>query len=148
MGDAARAADDDSDDGQAVRRWRATGRTTRAVNPASEDEEGEEDEEGGETRRLPRDFCPVWRSEDDLPETARALYREAAALAAVPTATLVRAAAQVEHRLEVWGLRRAQRGRDKGKGKGKERERGKGKGKGRGKEGPIIPDGATTDSDF
>ena len=59
----------------------------------------------------------MWRSEDDLPEMARALYRAAADLVAVPALTLVRAAAQVERRLEVWCLRRARRRRDKGKGK-------------------------------
>ena len=128
--------EDDSDDGEARRRWKAVGRATKAVDPAPEEDEDED----SETRRHPRDFCPVWRSEDDLPETARALYREAAALAAVPTATLVRAAAQVERRLEVWGLRRARRARDKGKGK--ENERGKGKGRGRGRD-----NGAVTDPD-
>ena len=130
--------EDDSDDGEARRRWKAVGRATKAVDPAPEEDEDED--EDSKTRRHPRDFCPVWRSEDDLPETARALYREAAALAAVPTATLVRAAAQVERRLEVWGLRRARRARDKGKGK--ENERGKGKGRGRGRD-----NGAVTDPD-
>lgn len=78
-------------------------------------------DEDEENTRQPRDFCPVWRSEEDLPDIARMLYREAAERAAIPLVVLVRAAAQVERRLEVWCMQRAkERRREKGKGKATE----------------------------
>ncbi|KAI0478998.1 hypothetical protein GGR56DRAFT_355464 [Xylariaceae sp. FL0804] len=66
-----------------------------------------------------RDFCPVWRAEEDLPEVAKAFYRKAAELAAIPLNTLIRSAAQVERQLEIWCLRKSKEKQDsieKGKG--------------------------------
>lgn len=56
----------------------------------------------GRKKRPERDFCPVWRNKDDLPDAARILYQEAGDLAAIPLQTLITAAVQVERRLEIW----------------------------------------------
>jgi RNA polymerase I-specific transcription initiation factor RRN7 len=56
----------------------------------------------GRRKRPERDFCPVWRKQDDLPEAARILYRDAADSAAIPLQTLITSAVQVERRLEIW----------------------------------------------
>ncbi|RYO75486.1 hypothetical protein DL762_010024 [Monosporascus cannonballus] len=113
-------------DGESTRRYRAVNRTVKVVEAAPDSPAGkEEEEEEEDTRqRQPRDSCPVWRSEEDLPDVARLLYSEAAEMAAVPLASLVRAAAQAERRLEVWCTQRAKERREKGKG-----EEGKGKGR-------------------
>ncbi|KAH9908602.1 hypothetical protein F4778DRAFT_354333 [Xylariomycetidae sp. FL2044] len=75
-----------------------------------------------EEKRHPRNFCPVWRSEADLPPVAKVLYARAAGLAALPLDTLLLCAVQVERQLEVWCLKQAKekRGKEKGKGKGKQ----------------------------
>ncbi|KAH6658951.1 hypothetical protein BKA67DRAFT_529141 [Truncatella angustata] len=80
----------------------------------------------GNTRKRPdRDFCPTWRTEEDLPATAKALYREAADLAAIPLKSLIVAGLQVERRLEIWSAQREKQKRRTGevaedaKGKGK-----------------------------
>ncbi|KAI0165675.1 hypothetical protein GGR57DRAFT_512730 [Xylariaceae sp. FL1272] len=65
-------------------------------------------------RTQPRNLCPVWRLEEDLPDVAKSLYQKAASLAALPLATLLRGATQVEKQLEYWCR---QRMREKGKGK-------------------------------
>jgi RNA polymerase I-specific transcription initiation factor RRN7 len=67
----------------------------------------------------PRNLCPIWRSERDLPDAAKVLYGKAAELAGIPLATLIRGAAQVERRLELWCIQKAKEkseGKDKGKG--------------------------------
>ncbi|OTB13211.1 hypothetical protein K445DRAFT_320386 [Daldinia sp. EC12] len=65
-----------------------------------------------------QDFCPVWRTPEELPDAAKVFYEKAASIAAIPLHMLVRGATQVERRLEVWCIQRAKE-RDKGKGKGK-----------------------------
>ncbi|KAI0597446.1 hypothetical protein F4775DRAFT_593364 [Biscogniauxia sp. FL1348] len=73
--------------------------------------------------RNPQDFCPIWRTEDDLPPAAKVLYNRAADLAGIPLSDVVRCATQVERRLEMWSCGRTgeeRRRRDKGKGKGKD----------------------------
>ncbi|KXJ92346.1 hypothetical protein Micbo1qcDRAFT_162593 [Microdochium bolleyi] len=67
------------------------------------------------TRRDNELWCPIWRTPEDLPQTARFFYEEAAALAAVPLSTLVRACAQVERRLEVWCEQRSRERRGQAK---------------------------------
>lgn len=84
-----------------------------AVEPVPDPDDAETKKE-----KQPRDFCPVWRTQEDLPDAARALYSKAASLAAIPLSTLVRGATQIERRLEVWCAQRASKQRDKGKGKG------------------------------
>jgi RNA polymerase I-specific transcription initiation factor RRN7 len=66
----------------------------------------------------PRNLCPVWRSEEDLPEAAKVLYGKAAELASIKMITLIRAAKQVERQLELWCIQKT-KGDIKGKGKGK-----------------------------
>ncbi|RYP91371.1 hypothetical protein DL770_002511 [Monosporascus sp. CRB-9-2] len=88
-------------DGESTRRYRAVNGTVKVVEAAPDSPAGKEDE-GDARQRHPRDSCPVWRSEEDLPDVARLLYLEAAEMAAVPLVSLVRAAAQVERRLEAW----------------------------------------------
>lgn len=61
-------------------------------------------------RRPERDLLPVWRTEDDLPSTAKVFYTEAARTAAIPLRTLITATNQVERRLELWCDKR---GRDR-----------------------------------
>ncbi|KAI0132773.1 hypothetical protein BJ170DRAFT_261598 [Xylariales sp. AK1849] len=76
------------------------------------------------TRKRPeRDFCPVWRTEDDLTAAAKAFYQQAATLAAIPLKTLITAAFQVERQLEVWSAekeraKRKETANPKDKGKG------------------------------
>ncbi|KAK9778455.1 hypothetical protein SCAR479_04477 [Seiridium cardinale] len=59
----------------------------------------------GVRKSLERDFCPTWRTEDELPAAAKAFYREAAELSAIPLSILILASAQVERRLEVWAAK-------------------------------------------
>ncbi|KAK5624907.1 hypothetical protein RRF57_000624 [Xylaria bambusicola] len=66
----------------------------------------------------PRNLCPVWRQEADLPGAAKVLYSKAAGLAAIPLATLLRGSAQVERQIELWCIQRSKK-----KGKGKDRVR-------------------------
>lgn len=70
----------------------------------------------------PRNLCPIWRSEKDMPDAAKVLYKKAAELAAIPLQTVIRGATQVERQLELWCIQKA---------KGKTTGNGKGKGKGR-----------------
>ncbi|KAI1495491.1 hypothetical protein F5X99DRAFT_415081, partial [Biscogniauxia marginata] len=87
-----------------------------------DDDNDDDDDDDDDPSRRPRDFffCPVWRVEEDLPAAARTLYGRAADRAGVPLGSVVRCAAQVERRLEVWCSRRAREESDKGKGKGRE----------------------------
>ncbi|CAJ2514249.1 Uu.00g023680.m01.CDS01 [Anthostomella pinea] len=78
----------------------------------------------GDHKKQPRDLCPIWRSEEDLPDAARMLFIKAADLAAIPLDTLIRCASQVERRLEVWCVEKGKERRDRGKGKGKAIETG------------------------
>ncbi|RYP52002.1 hypothetical protein DL768_002798 [Monosporascus sp. mg162] len=103
-------------DGESMRRYSAVNRTVKVVDAAPDSPAGKEEE--GARQRQPRDSCPIWRSEEDLPDVARLLYSEAAEMAAVPLASLVRAATQVERRLEVWCIQRAKERREKEKGNG------------------------------
>ncbi|KAI0014246.1 hypothetical protein F4779DRAFT_1336 [Xylariaceae sp. FL0662B] len=95
---------------QIKQRFRGLNRSMVEVEPVTEDPEDKK-------KKQERDFCPVWRSEEDLPDAAKTLYGRAADLAAIPLNTLIRSATQVERRLEVWCIQRAKRERDKGKGK-------------------------------
>lgn len=81
-----------------VERYRAISRLTR-VEPVIEGVVNEEQQA--------RNLCPVWRSEADLPDAAKALYEKAAELAAIPLRTLIRGATQVETRLEAWCTHKA-----------------------------------------
>jgi RNA polymerase I-specific transcription initiation factor RRN7 len=58
-----------------------------------------------EGHKLAGKACPIWKTEEDLPDAARAFYSEAARCAAIPLTTLVVAADQIERRLEVWDTR-------------------------------------------
>ncbi len=114
-----RTAEEGDSDAEIARGYRAVNRSIKIVeavpDPSDDDEEEDEDV------RQPRDFCPVWRGEEDLPDAARTLYREAAELAATPLLVLVRAASQVERRLEVWCIQRAkERKREREKEKARE----------------------------
>jgi RNA polymerase I-specific transcription initiation factor RRN7 len=76
-----------------------------------------------EEREKPtRDFYPIWRTFDDLPPIASTLYHTAAELAAIPTHTLLRAATQIERRLEIWCMSRERGRRQKGKAKATSQE--------------------------
>lgn len=83
---------------------------------------GPEEEGGGgsEARasRIHRDLCPVWRSEDDLPPVAQAFYGAAAEASATPLTTLLVATAQVERKLQLWGIERERTGRLREMGEG------------------------------
>ncbi|RYP82678.1 hypothetical protein DL769_001585 [Monosporascus sp. CRB-8-3] len=105
-------------DGESTRRYRAVNRTVKVVEAAPDSPAGEEDDDDDGRQRQPRDSCPVWRSEEDLPDVARLLYSEAAGMAAVPLVSLVRAVAQAERRLELGCTQRAKERQAKGKGKG------------------------------
>ncbi|RYP03709.1 hypothetical protein DL764_004970 [Monosporascus ibericus] len=87
-------------DGESTWRYRAVNRTVKVVEAAPDSPASEEEEDA--RQRQPWDSCPAWRTEEDLPDVARLLYSEAAEMAAVPLASLVRAAAQAERRLEAW----------------------------------------------
>ncbi|KAI8960064.1 hypothetical protein F5Y11DRAFT_282755 [Daldinia sp. FL1419] len=87
------------------------------VEPVLDDPDDPDDPEDT-GKKHSQDFCPVWRTPEELPNSAKVLYSKAASLAAIPLHTLVRGATQVERRLEVWCIQRAKE-RDKGKGKGK-----------------------------
>lgn len=111
---------EEGSDGEILRKYRAINRSTKIIEVDKELDSADEDNGNNTATQQPRDLCPVWRSEDDLPNVAKLLYREAAELAAIPLVVLIRAAAQVERRLEVWCIQRAkERRREKGKGKGK-----------------------------
>ncbi|KAI3338787.1 hypothetical protein F4824DRAFT_75764 [Ustulina deusta] len=97
---------------QTKRQYERLGRTIESVAPALESTENEKTE--------PRNLCPIWRREADLPDAAKVLYRKAAELAAIPLATLIRGATQVERQLELWCI---QKTKDNGKGKGRGNDR-------------------------
>ncbi|RYP72231.1 hypothetical protein DL771_004361 [Monosporascus sp. 5C6A] len=107
-------------DGECTRRYRAVNRAVKVIEVTPDSPTSKEEEDA--RQRQPRDSCPVWRSEEDLPDVARLLYSEAAEMAAVPLASLIRAATQVERRLEVWCTQRTKERREKGKGKAKAKE--------------------------
>ncbi|KAI2781132.1 hypothetical protein F4815DRAFT_492891 [Daldinia loculata] len=67
-------------------------------------------------KKQSQDFCPVWRTPEELPDAAKVFYGKAANLSYIPLHTLVRGATQVERQLEVWCIQRAKE-RNKGKGK-------------------------------
>ncbi|KAI1660783.1 hypothetical protein F4813DRAFT_348304 [Daldinia decipiens] len=67
-------------------------------------------------KKQSQDFCPVWRTPEELPDAAKAFYGKAANLSYIPLHTLVRGATQVERQLEIWCIQRAKE-RNKGKGK-------------------------------
>ncbi|OTB00061.1 hypothetical protein M426DRAFT_324563 [Hypoxylon sp. CI-4A] len=83
------------------------------VEPVPDDE----DQEIENKEKQDRDFLPVWRTEEDLPDAANGFYKKAASLAVIPLDTLLRGAVQVERQLEVWCAQKERRERDKGKGK-------------------------------
>ncbi|KAI2473105.1 hypothetical protein F4781DRAFT_262467 [Annulohypoxylon bovei var. microspora] len=101
-------------DGERIRtRYEALNSSLKVMEPVP----NPEDPENEKKEKEPRDFCPIWRTEEDLPDAAKVLYEKAASLAAISLATLIKGTAQVERRLEVWCNQRAKRERDKGKGK-------------------------------
>ncbi|KAI1775330.1 hypothetical protein F4818DRAFT_416316 [Hypoxylon cercidicola] len=99
-------------------RYAVLNRSMITVEPVPDPEDTETEKKVKQTR----DFCPVWRTKEELPDAARALYSKAASLAAIPLNTLIRGVTQVERRLEVWCIQQARKQRDKGKGKGKGKE--------------------------
>lgn len=104
-------------------RYRVLNDTMRYVEPQQEPEAI-----NGARKRLARDFLPPWRTEEDLPHSARILYQEAADLATIPLKTLVTATSQMERKLEIWSGKREKERR------GEEAENGAGHWKGNGKE--------------
>ncbi|KAI1800501.1 hypothetical protein F4811DRAFT_538582 [Daldinia bambusicola] len=102
----------ESTDAESIRRrYEVVNNSVKILEPVPVDPE-----DSGKQNR--QDFCPVWRTPEELPDAAKVFYEKAAILAAIPLHTLVRGATQVERRLEVWCIERAKE-RDKGKGKGK-----------------------------
>ncbi|KAI0859776.1 hypothetical protein F4860DRAFT_481488 [Xylaria cubensis] len=93
---------------QTKQRYEQLGQSITSVRPVVETTENE--------RTQPRNLCPVWRSEAELPNAAKVLYGKAAELAAIPLATLIRGAVQVERQIELWCIEKT---KDNGKGKGK-----------------------------
>ncbi|KAK6957385.1 hypothetical protein Daesc_000169 [Daldinia eschscholtzii] len=106
---------ENTDMGQIRSRYEAINNSMKIIEPTPYDPE-----DSGKQRS--EDFCPVWRTPEELPDAAKVFYEKAASIAAIPLHTLVRGATQVERRLEVWCIQRA-----------KERDKGKGEGKGKGK---------------
>ncbi|KAI0152181.1 hypothetical protein F4776DRAFT_15479 [Hypoxylon sp. NC0597] len=94
-------------------RYEAINNSIKVLEPVPDPE----DPENERTGKQPQDFCPVWKSQEDLPGAAKILYSKAADLAAIPLNTLIRGAAQVERQIEVWCIQKARLERDKGKGK-------------------------------
>ncbi|KAI1457545.1 hypothetical protein F4805DRAFT_173111 [Annulohypoxylon moriforme] len=94
-------------------RYEALNSSLQVVEPVPDPE----DPENGKKEKQDRDFCPVWRNEEDLPDAAKIFYGKAAELAAIPLTTLIKGTAQVENRLAVWCNQKMRRERDKGKGK-------------------------------
>lgn len=76
-----------------------------------------EDPENEKKEKQPRDFLPVWRTQEDLPDAAMALYSKAAELASIPLSTLIRGTVQVERRLELWCIEKRKLAHERGKGK-------------------------------
>ncbi|KAI0459575.1 hypothetical protein F5B21DRAFT_455322 [Xylaria acuta] len=99
-------------DGQTKKQYEQLGRTITSVRPVIETT--------GNEKTQPRNLCPIWRSEADLPDAAKVLYGKAAELAAIPLATLIRGAVQVEKQVEIWCI---QKTKDNGKGKAKAKGR-------------------------
>ncbi|KAJ2991255.1 hypothetical protein NUW58_g2576 [Xylaria curta] len=100
--------DAESQDSRTKKRYERLCRSLRSISPVGESTENE--------KTQPRNLCPIWRSEADLPDAAKVLYTKAAELAAIPLTTLIRGAAQVERQLELWCIRKT-KGDEKGKGK-------------------------------
>ncbi|KAL7627374.1 hypothetical protein AAE478_001567 [Parahypoxylon ruwenzoriense] len=115
--------DTEEDSERLRKRFRVLNDSMVVVEPIPDEDTEDAGEKEKKKKEEARDLCPVWRSEEDLPDAARGLYGKAASLAAIPLNTLIRGVGQVERRLEVWCIQRAKRERDKGKRKGK----GKGK---------------------
>ncbi|KAI1849359.1 hypothetical protein JX265_012080 [Neoarthrinium moseri] len=90
-------AEQPNDNANIKERYKALHATMRTVEP-------QPDTAGG--KRAARDYCPVWRTEDELPEHAKAFYGVAAELAAISVQALLMAALQVERRLEIWSARK------------------------------------------
>ncbi|KAI0888684.1 uncharacterized protein GGS22DRAFT_152167 [Annulohypoxylon maeteangense] len=101
-------------DGERIRnRYEALNSSLQVLEPVPDPE----DLENGNKEKQDRDFCPVWRTEEDLPDAAKVFYQKAANIAAIPLDTLMKGTAQVENRLAAWCNQRMKRERDKGKGK-------------------------------
>ncbi|KAI8946193.1 hypothetical protein F4801DRAFT_565625 [Xylaria longipes] len=101
-------------DDQTMKQYERLGRSVTSVRPVIETTENE--------KTQPRNLCPVWRSEADLPDAAKVLYGKAAELAAIPLATLILGAKQVERQVELWCI---QKTKDKDNGKGKANAKGR-----------------------
>ncbi|KAI1734362.1 hypothetical protein F4680DRAFT_438543 [Xylaria scruposa] len=97
---------------QTKRHYEQLSQAITSVKPVVESTENE--------KTQPRNLCPVWRSEADLPNAAKVLYGKAAELAAIPLAILIRGAVQVERQIELWCI---QKTKENGKGKGKAKAR-------------------------
>ncbi|TGJ87384.1 hypothetical protein E0Z10_g1389 [Xylaria hypoxylon] len=114
---------EDNRDDQTRKQYERLARSIKSVIPVIDSTENEKTE--------PRNLCPIWYREADLPDAAKAVYSKAAELAAIPLATLVRGATQVERQLELWCIQKA---KANGKGKYKCKSKSKGEGEGKGKE--------------
>ncbi|KAI0970559.1 hypothetical protein F4678DRAFT_113099 [Xylaria arbuscula] len=96
---------------ETMKKYERLGRIIESVDPDTELTENE--------KREPRNLCPIWRREADLPDTAKVLYRKAAELAAIPLQTLIRGATHVERQLEIWCIQKTKEDK-KGKGRSKD----------------------------
>lgn len=103
--DESRNLEGDQDD-RTKRRYERLSHLIRSVNPVPESKENE--------KVQARNLCPIWHTEADLPDTAKALYNKAAELAAIPLSTLIQGATQVERQLEVWCIRKTKENKAKG----------------------------------
>lgn len=93
-----------------MKQYKALGQSARSLSPVVDSAEDE--------KLQLRNFCPIWRFEADLPDTAKVLYKRAAELAGISLTTLIRGATQVERQIELWCMQKTM-GRGKSKGKGK-----------------------------
>ncbi|KAI0469434.1 hypothetical protein F4859DRAFT_486647 [Xylaria cf. heliscus] len=108
----ANESQDPETDDQTKKQYERLGRAITLVRPVTETTENE--------KTRPRNLCPIWRAEADLPDAAKVLYKKAAELTAIPLTTLIRGAVQVERQIELWCI---QKTKDNGKGKGKAKGR-------------------------
>ncbi|KAI0899959.1 hypothetical protein F4806DRAFT_454544 [Annulohypoxylon nitens] len=111
--DISQGSNGNGEGGRIRNRYEALNSSLQVVEPVPDPEEPED----GKKEKQERDFCPVWRTEEDLPDTAKIFYKKAANIAALPLTTLIKGTAQVENRLANWCNQRVRRERDKGKGK-------------------------------
>ncbi|KAI1817500.1 hypothetical protein GGS20DRAFT_532466 [Poronia punctata] len=117
-----------------MKQYEMLGVWTKSVSPVVDSSDDE--------KIQPRNLCPVWRFEADLPDAAKALYKRAAELAGIPLITLIRGAMQVERQIELWCIQEMKR-----KGKPKDGGRWREKRKGKEIERPLLTQGADGSED-